>query len=71
MRLTERFSKPTLQYAILWALPAWALVAELTVCSFAIYLRAASANRATEPFVTRAGTVQILHYAPGFQHSGL
>lgn len=63
--------KPTLQYAILWLLFAWALIAQLTISAFGIYLQATSANRATQPFVTRSSTVQILHYASGYEHTGL
>src|ERR1700685_133896 len=71
MLLTERFPKPTLQYVILGALLAWALVAQLTLAVFAIYFQAISAHRAVEPFVTRAYTVQILHMATGYEQTGL
>jgi phosphoserine phosphatase RsbU/P len=71
MPLVERPSKPTLQYAVLWVLFAWALIAQLTIAAFGIYLQGTSADRAIAPFITRFGTVQILHYAPGYEHSGL
>lgn len=64
-------SKPTLQYGLLYALLTWALLAQLTISAFGIYLQATSADRAIAPFVTRSETAQILHYAPGYEHTGL
>src|SRR5579875_1259107 len=71
MSLLERSSRPTLQYAILGVLFAWALLAQLTISSFVIYSEATSSQHVESPFTTRSETVQIHSLKTAFQHSGL
>ncbi len=63
--------RPTLQYAILCVLLAWALNAQLSVSAWDFYSEATTANHAGWPFSPRVDTVQIAHLPSGYEHSGL
>lgn len=72
MASTDRPSRrPTLQYAILGVLLAWALLAQLTFSIFVIYSEATPSQHIDTPFKTRSETVQIHELSPAFAHSGL
>lgn len=63
--------KPTLQYAILALVLAWAAIAQLTASGFAIYLQATSAERVRLPFNVRPFSRSIGRIVPSYENSGL
>ncbi|MGA8026166.1 MAG: SpoIIE family protein phosphatase [Bryobacteraceae bacterium] len=63
--------KPTWQYAILSALLAWALIAQLTYSVFLIYTQANSAKYPAPPFEAQGFTARIVRAHSEYRNSGL
>ncbi len=63
--------KPTLQYAALGVLLAWALIAQLTYSSYIIYIQANAARYLRVPFITDEYTPRITALLPTYENSGL
>lgn len=71
MRPIERRPKPTAQYAVLWLLFAWALIAQLTITIWIFYSEATAAQHVDWPFNFRFDTFLITRIPPGYERSGL
>ncbi len=67
----ELVKKPTLQYAVLGVLLLWALIAQLTVSAFMIYVQATSREYLSVPFDSFEYTTRISHVARTYESSGL
>jgi sigma-B regulation protein RsbU (phosphoserine phosphatase) len=67
----DRLRKPTWQYAVLGLLLLWAVVAQLTLSGFMIYVQATSKKFLSVPFDTAEYTTRISHVDAGYLNSGL